>query len=351
MNFQEVLNQITPTDEAARAAAHRHWDGLAKPLGSLGLLEQTLEDIAALTGEEQVHLNEPVLLVYCADNDVIAQGVTQSDATVTDAVARALGLGESTVCHMAKVAGCRVLPVDVGILDFPGASGVLDRRVRNGTADITQGPAMTREECIRAIETGMDLVKQWKNQGTGVILTGEMGIGNTTTSSAVASVLLNVPPETVTGRGAGLSDQGLQRKIAAIRRAIAVNQPDVGDPVDILQKVGGLDLAAICGTFLGGALYKIPIVIDGFISSVAALCAMRLCPNAKKAMVASHVSAEPAGKMVLDALDLKPIITAEMRLGEGSGAVAVLPLLQMALSVYHSGQTFDHLGIDAYTPQ
>lgn len=351
MNLQEVLNSITPPDEEARAASHRHWDGLAKPLGSLGLLEQAVEHIAALTGDEQVHLNVPVLLVYCADNGVIAQGVTQSDATVTIAVAGALGIGESTVCHMARVAGCRVVPVDMGILDFAGAPGVLDRRVRNGTADITQGPAMTREECIRAIGAGMDLVKQWKDSGTSVLLTGEMGIGNTTTSSAVASVLLDVPPETVTGRGAGLSDLGLQRKISAISRAIAKNRPDPTDPVDVLQKVGGLDLAAICGTFLGGALYGVPVIVDGFISSVAALCAMRLCPNAKKAMVASHVSAEPAGRMVLDQLGLKPLITAEMRLGEGSGAVAALPLLQMALAVYHSGQTFDHLGIDAYTPQ
>lgn len=351
MNLQAVLNQITPPDQAARAAAHRHWDGLAKPLGSLGLLERTIEDIAALTGEEQVTLKDPVLLVYCADNGVVAQGISQSDATVTDAVARALGLGESTVCHMARVAGCRVLPVDVGILDFPGAPGVLNRRVRNATGDITQEPAMDRAECLRAIETGMELVKQAQDRGAEVVLTGEMGIGNTTTSSAVVSVLLDVPPELVTGRGAGLSDRGLARKTAAIHRAIQRNQPDPGDPVDVLQKVGGLDLAALCGTFLGGAYYGVPVVIDGLISSVAALCAMRLCPNSKKAMVASHVSAEPAGRMVLEALGLEPLITAQMRLGEGSGAVAALPLLQMALAVYHSGQTFGHLGIDAYTPQ
>ena len=283
--------------------ARKRWDSLAKPLGSLGLLEDVVVRIAALTGNADVHLNNRALLVLCADNGVVAQGVTQTDSLVTAAVARTLGAGESTVCHMARTADCRVVPVDIGVLDFPGTAGVLDRRVRNGTGDITQGPAMSRDECLRAIEVGMELVREQKAAGADILATGEMGIGNTTTSSAVASVLL------------------------------------------------GLDLAGLCGVFLGGAEYRIPVLVDGFISAVAALCAVRQKPEAGSAMLASHVSAEPAGRLVLDALGLKPLITAEMRLGEGSGAVAALPLLDMALAVYHSGHTFGKMGMEPYIPQ
>ncbi len=347
----EILEKIPGPDEAARAACLTRWDALAKPLGSLGLLEIALAQIAAITGNPDISLARRALLVLCADNGVVAQGVTQTDSSVTAAVARALAAGESTVCHMAQVARCQVIPVDMGILDFSPAPGVWDRRVRNGTGDITCGPAMTRAQCIRAVELGAQLVWDCKQAGAAILATGEMGIGNTTTSSAAASVLLGVEAEAVTGRGAGLSDAGLARKIAAIRQAVACNRPDPQDPVGVLHKVGGLDIAGLCGVFLGGALYRVPILIDGFISGVAALCAVRLCPRAGYAMLASHVSAEPAGHLVLDALGLRPLITAGMRLGEGSGAVAALPLLDMALAVYGSGQTFGHLGIAAYTPQ
>ena len=331
--------------------AKARWDSLAKPLGSLGLLEDAIVQIAALTGSADVDLSRRTLLVLCADNGVVAQGVTQTDSSVTAAVACALGAGESTVCHMAQVANCQVLPIDVGILNFPGAPGVLNRRIRNGTADMTRGATMSREECIQAIQTGMTLVKEQKEAGVSILAAGEMGIGNTTTSSAVAAVLLNRPPVELVGRGAGLSDAGLARKRAAVKQAIQINRPDPSDPVDVLSKVGGLDLAALCGVYLGGAKYRVPVLLDGFISTVAALCAVRLWPDAAKALIASHVSAEPAGALVLEALKKKPLITAEMRLGEGSGAVAALPLLDMALAVYNSGHTFGKIGIEPYMPQ
>ena len=335
----------------AMKEARERWDSLAKPLGSLGLLEDAIVQIAALIGSVDVDLSRRTLLVLCADNGVVAQGVTQSDSSVTAAVARALAAGESTVCHMARTANCSVVPVDVGILDFPGAPGVLDRRVRNGTADITQGPAMGRDECVQAIQTGMELVREQKEAGVRILAAGEMGIGNTTTSSAVASVLLGRPPAELVGRGAGLSDAGLARKRAAVEQSIYVNRPDPTDPVDVLSKVGGLDLAALCGVYLGGAKFRVPVSLDGFISGVAALCAVRLWTEASKALIASHVSAEPAGAAVLEALGKKPLITAGMRLGEGSGAVAALPLLDMALAVYQSGHTFGTIGMEPYTPQ
>nr|WP_326125605.1 nicotinate-nucleotide--dimethylbenzimidazole phosphoribosyltransferase [uncultured Oscillibacter sp.] len=349
--LSEILEQITGPDEAARAACLGRWDGLAKPLGSLGLLEGSLARIAAVTGSPDIALDRRTLLVLCADNGVVAQGVTQCGSDVTASVARALAAGESTVCHMARCARCRVVPVDMGMADFSPTPGVRDRRVRNGTADITQGPAMTRAECVRAIELGAELARECREEGASILATGEMGIGNTTTSSALAAVLLGRAPSEVTGRGAGLSDAGLARKIAAIERAIALNRPDPADPIDVISKVGGLDIAGLCGVFLGGALYRVPVVIDGFISGAAALCAARLRPGAEFAMLASHVSAEPAGGLMLEALGLTPLISAGMRLGEGTGAAALLPLLDMALAVYHSGQTFGRLGIDAYTPQ
>ncbi|WP_367924327.1 nicotinate-nucleotide--dimethylbenzimidazole phosphoribosyltransferase [uncultured Ruthenibacterium sp.] len=351
MELYEFLKSIPPADEKARNEAHQHWMECAKPLGSLGLLETALEDIAALTKDAQIKLFPRAVLVLCADNGVVAQRVTQTDSSVTSAVAYNLAAGKTAVCRMAAVAKCTVVPVDFGIRDFVPVSGVLNRRVGNGTADITQGPAMTRAQAEQAIRNGVELVRQYAEKGIRLIATGEMGIGNTTTASAVASVLLHREPAQMTGRGAGLSNEGLKRKISAIENAIEKNRPDASDPVDVLAKVGGFDIAGMCGIFLGGAAFRIPVLIDGFISAVAALCATRLCPNATKAMLASHVSAEPAGSLLLQALEKRPLITAGMRLGEGTGAVAAIPLLDMAQAVYSECYTFEQSGIEAYTPQ
>jgi nicotinate-nucleotide--dimethylbenzimidazole phosphoribosyltransferase len=227
---------------------------------------------------------------------------------------------------------------------------LIDHHIADGTNNIAEGPAMTDEQAYMAIEAGIRLVKDCADQGYTILATGEMGIGNTTTSSAVASILLHSPVAEVTGRGAGLSDSGLLRKISVIEKAIKVNQPDPDDAYDILRKLGGFDIAGMTGIFLGGALYRIPIVIDGIISAVSALIAMRLCPESRHAMLASHVSDEPAGRMLLDALNLRPLITAEMRLGEGTGAVASFPLLDMALCVYHGSSSFSDIGLEAYRP-
>ena len=351
MELCKLLEQIGPPDEAARAAARERWNSRAKPLGSLGLLETAIEDIAALTGSADVALASKALLVLCADNGVVRRGVSQSGSEVTAAVARQLAQGRTSACRMAEVAGCRVVPVDMGILDFSPCAGVLDRRIGNGTADFTQGPAMAREQAERAILTGIELVRDEAARGTRLLAAGEMGIGNTTTASAVTSVLLERSAQDVTGRGAGLSDEALARKIRAIRLGVSTNRPSPWDAVDVLAKVGGFDLAGMCGVFLGGALYRVPVLIDGFPSAVAALCAQRICPDAGKAMLSSHASAEPAGAAVLKALGKKPLITAGLRLGEGSGAVAAMPLLDMALAVYRDAYTFAEGGIEPYTPQ
>ena len=330
-----------PADGAARAAAHDRWASLAHPLGSLGLLETMLEDAAALTGSADLDFDRRAVLVLCADNGVVARGVTQTGPAATAAVARGLAAGRSPVCRMAQAARCAVVPVDMGILDFAGAPGVLDCRVGNGTGDITAGPAMTRAQAEQAVLTGARLAARQAAAGVRLLATGEMGIGNTTTSAAVACALLGRPAEDFTGRGAGLSDEGLARKVAAVRRALEVNRPDPADPLDVLAKVGGFDLAGLCGIFLGGAACRVPVLADGLIS----------CPGAAKAVFASHVSAEPAGRAVLDALGKKPLITAEMRLGEGTGAVASIPLWDMARAVYAESYSFAQCGVEAYTPQ
>ena len=350
MDFEALNKKILPPDAQAEKAAWAHWDGIAKPLRGLGRLEEAVVRIAALTGSEEVELGKRAVLVLCADNGVVAQGVSQTDQSVTRAVAENLAARRTSVCQMAKTARCEVVPVDLGMAGEP-VPGVQNCRIAAGTADFTTGPAMTRQQAVDAIAAGIGLVRAQKAAGVQLLATGEMGIGNTTTSSAVAAVLLGQPVERMTGRGAGLSDAGLARKLDAIRQGIARNRPDAADPLDVLSKLGGFDIAGLCGVFLGGALEGLPVLMDGFISGVAALCAVRLCPVAEKAVFASHCSTEPAARLVLEALGKAPLLTAGLHLGEGTGAVASIPLWDMALAVYRDCYSFTEGGITPYTPQ
>ncbi len=350
-SIYDIIEQITPPDEAARDAAKRRWDSLAKPLGSLGLFEDTVEKLAALMGSADVRLDDRRLLVFCADNGVVRQGVTQCESAVTARVAAALAEGRSSVSPMARASNCRVIPVDMGMLDFPGHKDVLNRRIRNGTDDLSLGPAMTRHESLAAMLAGAELARENAKDGADILLIGEMGIGNTTSAAAVSCSLLGLDPAAAAGRGAGLSNDGVRRKRKAIARALDLNRPDPNDPADVLAKVGGLDLAAMCGAFLGAAACRTPVIVDGVISAAAALCALRLCPAAGDAMLASHVSKEPVGKALLGAIGLRAPLDAGMYLGEGTGAVLLMPLLDMALRLYDSGQSFERLGIEAYRPQ
>ncbi len=348
LRLEKFIDDMKPADEEAMKKAACRWDSLAKPLGSLGMLERAVIRIAGIQGTPQVELSRRELLVLCADNGVTAQGVSQSDAGVTRAVAAALGQGTSTACHMARAVSCRVIPVDIGMEAHPPLTGVADRSVQEGTADFTLRAAMSRQACLQAILTGIGLVRERKKAKVSIVLAGEMGIGNTTTSAAVASVLLGEAPSALAGPGAGLSSEGLIRKIKAIEEGIRVNRPDASDPVDVLAKVGGLDLAGLCGICLGGAYYRVPVLLDGLITAAAALCAVRLCPGCRFALLGSHQSAEPAAARLLKELELEAPLKAGLRLGEGTGALAGLAFLDLALSVYHSGHTFEHLGIEAY---
>jgi len=340
MDFKELNNLVKPLCDESMHAAGAKWDGVAKPLGSLGRFEEAVTRIAGIYGTPDVRIDKKGVLVLCGDNGVLAQGVAMTPGEVTAIMAEFIADGRSSVCRMAKTAGADVIAVDMGMFRRVNAKNLIDRRVADGTNDFTNGPAMTVEQASQAINTGIELTKNCAVQGYKILATGEMGIGNTTTSSAIAAVLLGSDPGDVTGRGVGLSDEGLERKIAAVKKAILVNSPDKNNAFDVLQKLGGFDIAGLTGIFIGAAVCRIPIVIDGFISSVSALLAVKLCPRVKDFIFPSHLSAEPAGRMVLNALGFEPFITADMRLGEGTGAVCMFPLLDMALSVYHTACTY-----------
>lgn len=356
MDFKAINRSIADASRDAETASREKWNSIAKPLGSLGLLEDMVVKIAALTGSREVDIKKRAVLVFCADNGVVAEGISQTDASVTMAVAKNLTKKQTSVCRMAKAVGCDVFPVDMGMNTLPDFDGLISRRAGDGTRNFAVEPAMTREQAELAISAGIELARDMKERGYSILATGEMGIGNTTTSSAVCAALLRLPAREVTGRGSGLSDLALEKKVAVIEKGVRDYMTDAGlsddeRAITALSCLGGFDIAAMTGVFLGGAIYRIPVLIDGFISSVAALVASLLCPKSTIAMLPSHISGEPAGLTVLSALGLRPIICAGMRLGEGTGAVAALPLLDLALEVYGTSSSFDELGIESYTPQ
>lgn len=351
MTFEETLKRISAPDEEMRLECLRRWDAVAKPLHSLGLLETLTARIAAVQRRPVPCLRRRRVLVFCADNGVVVEGVTQSDSSVTTAVADSLAAGCSNVNLMAAAANAEVQAWDVGMLHDGSHPALRVCKCANATQNLAVGPAMTREQAVFALEAGIRAAEEAAADGCDILVAGEMGIGNTTTSAALLSLFLGLPAESVTGRGSGLDDAGLLRKQEAIRRCIAVNHPDPADPMSVLCAAGGFDIAAICGVYLAGAALGIPVILDGLISGAAALLAVRFAPEAAGALIPSHMSREPGGHLALDALGLRAPICADMALGEGTGAVALLPLLDMALSVLCGGHSFDSIGIDAYVPQ
>lgn len=345
MYLGEIQNKILMPCETAREQCRQRWDSIAHPLHSFGKLEDVLIKLAGIQHTHKVDLSKKGIVIMCADNGVVEEGVTQTGSEVTAIVTNNFVSGDSSVAIMCKKLDVTMFPIDIGVLTDTNARNC---KVALGTKNMTKEPAMTRQEACKAVEVGIEIVLELKEAGYKILATGEMGIGNTTTSSAVASILLDQPVEIMTGKGAGLSEEGLLRKIDAIKRAIAKNKPNKQDPMDVLAKVGGLDLAGLTGVFLGGAMAGIPIVIDGFISSVAALLAVQMEPKVQAFLVPSHVSKEPAGQLLLDALSLHAFLTCDMCLGEGTGAVALFPLLDLALAVYDGMSTFHEVEMEAY---
>ena len=343
MTFENIIASIEPLDEAAMVKARERQAQLAKPPGSLGRLEDLSIQLAGITGSVHNKIEKKHLLVFAADNGVVAEGVSSAPQSVT--LMQTINLtrhktGASTLC---KRFGCGITVCDVGVNADIKEPKVLNRKIAYGTQNIVHGSAMSREQAIQAIMTGIELAQ---NTDADVIGIGEMGIGNTTTSSAVLSVLLDADVDAVTGRGGGITDQSFLKKKQVIKDAIVINNPDKNDVVDVLAKVGGFDIAAMCGAFLGCAATRRPVVIDGFISAVAALCAYKLCSNSVQYFVPSHASYEIGYRLAMDAMHLQPLFLLGMRLGEGSGCPLAFEILDAACAIINDMATFDQAGID-----
>lgn len=341
--LENLLSRIQPLDLAAMDAARKRQAELAKPPGSLGRLEELSVQLAGITGQVHNRMEKTHLLVFAADNAVVAEGVSSAPQSVTLMQTVNLTRAKTGASVLAKHFGCGITVCDVGVNADIREKAVLNRKIAYGTQNIAYGPAMTREQAVTAILTGAELAEKTEADALGV---GEMGIGNTTTSSAVLAVLLDADVETVTGRGGGITDDSFRRKKEVIRQAIAINRPDKNDPVDVLAKVGGFDIAAMCGAFLGAAASRRPVVIDGFISAVAALCAVRLCPAAQGYLVPSHASFEIGYRLAMEAMGLQPLFQLGMRLGEGSGCPLAFQVLSAACAIINDMATFDQAGID-----
>lgn len=367
--FKQILEwkkQIKEPDAKAAALSRRAWDNIAKPLDGLGRFEQMVTKIAGITGEADVSLPKKEVLVLCSDNGIVEEGISQSGQEVTKAVAESLAAGTSNVCRMAAAAGAAVIPVDMGMACSETPKGVrtqadgLVTRARAGSRNFSKEPAMTPEEVLHAIAVGVALVKEEKENGVSILATGEMGIGNTTTSSAMAGELLNLAAAQVTGRGAGLDDAKLQHKIEVIAaardkyRTVHFDWEKDFEDSEVLQTFrtlllfGGYDIAGMTGIFLGGAIWHVPVVIDGLIAATAALTAQRLFGGLTDYMLPSHKGKEPAMSAVMEELGLVPVIDGNLALGEGTGAVMLFPLLDQALALYQGNTTFDDISVGAY---
>lgn len=338
-----LVREALPLDRSAMTAAEEYQARLAKPPGSLGRLEEISIQLAGITGHVHNALNKKQLLVFAADNGVVAEGVSSAPQSVTKQQTINLMRGKTGAAVLAKHFGCGLTVCDVGVNADIYESTVLNRKIAYGTQNICTGPAMTREQTLQAILTGAEIARTVDADVIGV---GEMGIGNTTTSSAVLAVLLGADVEAVTGRGGGITEESFRKKKAVIRTAIEVNRPDRDDVVGVLSKVGGFDLAAMCGAFLGAAAARRPAVIDGLISAAAALCAVRLCPNVRGYLVPSHASFEIGYRLAMEAMDLRPLFDLGMRLGEGSGCPLAFQVLDAACAVINDMATFDEAGIN-----
>ena len=359
--FEELLDEkkeIAVADSDYYKKVKERWDMTAKPLDSLGVFEDITAKIGSVLKTSELNLEKKAVIVMCADNGVVEEGISQSGSEVTLAVARAMGMNKSSVGRMSAVSNAKVIPVDIGINSDEQIPGVIDKKIEKGTRNFAVEPAMTKEEMYRAVQIGMDMVLYCKKNGYSIIGIGEMGIGNTTTSSAVAvSVLagkkkqdnyIDYYIDELVGRGAGLSNEGLERKKRIIKEAIIKYDLCNLDILTILQTVGGLDIAGLVGVIIGGACYGIPVVLDGVISAVAALVAVSVFPNIKQYLIASHMGKEPAMKHIYDELGLEPVIHGRLALGEGTGAVMMFSLLDNALSIYNEQTTFNDIKIEAY---
>ena len=357
MKIEDILtnNRIEKPSVDIMAQSKKVWDSIIKPLDSFGRFEEEICRVAAIQKTVTPDISKGIVLVYAADNGITHEGISQSEMSVTAVCTDGIADGNHSVSVMAKAQNMDFRVIDVGVHDKLHSMCVIDKKIRAASRDFAIEPAMTREEAMEALQVGIDQTHYCKEQGYGLMVVGEMGIGNTTTSTAVACALLGLTPAKVTGRGAGLDSTGLKKKISVIEEAL--ERYDIGNMTDpysteellkVLECVGGYDIAAMAGTYIGTAVCGIPVVLDGVISSVAALLADRLVSGVRDYIIPSHMSREPVMEAVLNVLELKPVINADMALGEGTGGVMMAGMLKTAMEVYKHSARFDDKAMVAY---
>lgn len=345
-SLHETAAAIPPIDLKHERAARARLDRLTKPLGSLGRLEDLAARYAAMTACLEPVVSRKIVCTFVGDHGVAAEGVSAYPAEVTAQMVLNFARGGAGVNVLAGHVGAEVRVVDIGVAcDLGVVPGIISRKVVRGTRNMVAGPAMSREEAIRTIEVGIAVAEEAIGDGADLIGTGDMGIGNTTPSSAITAVLTGRSVAAVTGRGTGVDDKGLTRKIDVIERAILVNEPQASDPLDVLAKVGGAEIGGIAGCILGAARHRVPVVLDGFISGAGALIAVGLQPRCRDYLVASHQSVEQGHRAVLDHLALDPLLDLNLRLGEGTGACLGMSLVEAAVKLFSQMATFDAAGV------
>ena len=341
-----IFPTLPDFDHHTAGLARLRQQQLTKPAGALGALETLSIQLAGITGNARPTFRKPGVIIMAADHGVVLEGVSAYPAEVTPQMVFNFLRGGAAVNVLARQAGASVTVVDVGIAyDFNGSGGLIHHKIAPGTQNILKGPAMTKRQAEEAVQVGIEIARAEIDAGLDLVATGEMGIGNTTPSSAIAAVMTGLPVETVTGRGTGVDDDGLQRKIQVIREAIEVNQPDPRAPFDVLVKLGGLEIAGLVGVIIGAASCRVPVVIDGFISGAAALIAAEMLPGVKPFLIASHQSEEIGHAVILQRMNLRPLLNLGMRLGEGTGAVLAFHLIQAAAGILNEMATFSEAGI------
>ncbi|HOG45668.1 MAG TPA: nicotinate-nucleotide--dimethylbenzimidazole phosphoribosyltransferase [Anaerolineae bacterium] len=345
--LDSTLAAIGPLDRAAMAAAQARQDLLTKPHGALGRLEAISVQVAGITGRALPHVSNKAVIVMAGDHGVVAEGVSAYPSAVTPQMVLNFLRGGAAINVLARHVGARVLVVDAGVAsDIPVQPGLVVKKVAYGTANMRRGPAMTRAQAIQAVEAGIEALQAELAGGLDVVATGDMGIGNTTPSSAIVAAVTGLPVAQVTGRGTGIDGEGLQRKVAIIEDVLRANQPDPHDGLDLLAKVGGFEIGGIAGVILGAAAHRVPVVVDGFISTAAAIIAGLLAPQARDYMISGHKSVEIGHRAALEYLGLVPLVDLDLRLGEGTGAVLGISLVEAACKLLCEMATFDAAGVE-----
>lgn len=348
MDFlRQTLEAIKPSNKEVIKIARAKWDGLVKPIGSLGTLEEVTIKIAGMTGTIKNVIDKKAIVVMASDNGVVEEGVSSAPQVFTKVLTESMANGITGVATLAKYTNTDITIVDIGLIGEFNNSKVLNKKVANGTKNFTKGPAMTYEEAVKSIEIGIEIADNLFKEGYDILGTGELGIGNTTTSAAVLRVFSGLEIDAIAGKGAGLSEEQLKKKQDVILKGIELNKPNKEDPIDVIAKVGGFDIGGMCGLYLSAAKNRKPIVIDGFISSAAALCAIKLNPLVKDFIIPSHLSDEPGARFMMNELGLKPMLDLGMRLGEGSGCPLAFQIIEAGLYTLEHMGTFEQASINS----